>query len=180
MTNSKQCPKCKETIQGDAIKCKHCWADLRNWFKKHYIVTTLLWLVILWIIIWSIWWETSELSQNTSINNSSVQEREAETIIDITSTQLYTEYDANEIKADDMYKNQLLRVSWNIDSIWKDILDDIYVALEWDGYIFTVQCMLKWSEKTKASNLVEWDSITVVWKNTWKLWNIVLRNCIIE
>jgi len=58
MTNSneqsqgqtKKCPKCQETIQLGAKKCKHCGADLRNWFVKHKIITGILILFFIGII----------------------------------------------------------------------------------------------------------------------------------
>jgi hypothetical protein len=34
-----QCPKCSESIQESAKKCKHCQADLRSWFVRHPILT---------------------------------------------------------------------------------------------------------------------------------------------
>lgn len=47
----KKCPKCKEDIADGAIKCKHCNADLRNWFARHKFLTGFLGLIILIIII---------------------------------------------------------------------------------------------------------------------------------
>lgn len=46
----KQCPKCKEEIADDAKKCKHCHADLRNWFVQHKIWTAILAVIVLAII----------------------------------------------------------------------------------------------------------------------------------
>lgn len=47
----KKCPKCKEDIADGATKCKHCNADLRNWFARHKFLTGFLGLIILIIII---------------------------------------------------------------------------------------------------------------------------------
>lgn len=47
---TKQCTKCKEDISADATKCKHCGADLRNWFVKHKIISGILILIVIVII----------------------------------------------------------------------------------------------------------------------------------
>ncbi len=48
--DSRKCPKCKEVIKPDAKKCKHCKADLRNWFVRHKILTVILVLVVLAVL----------------------------------------------------------------------------------------------------------------------------------
>ncbi len=48
---TKKCPKCKEEIAGDAKKCKHCGADLRNWFIRHKVWTGVLTFFVLIIVI---------------------------------------------------------------------------------------------------------------------------------
>ena len=47
---TKNCPKCGELIQVSAKKCKHCQADLRNWFARHKILTVILALILIGII----------------------------------------------------------------------------------------------------------------------------------
>ena len=124
--------------------------------------------------------DSSSTTNTTSTNNWEVQQEQVQEVVQISATQLYKEYEENEIKADEAYEDKILEVSWNVESIWKDILDDMYVALEWDGMIFTVQCMLKWSEKEKAIELSEWDFVTMQGDRVSKLWNVILRNCIIQ
>lgn len=47
---TKKCPKCQEDIQLGAKNCKHCGADLRNWFVRHKIITGILILFVIGII----------------------------------------------------------------------------------------------------------------------------------
>ena len=41
------CPKCKEKIKKGAKTCKHCGADLRNWFMRHKFLTAVLVIILL-------------------------------------------------------------------------------------------------------------------------------------
>lgn len=47
---TKKCPKCQEVIAKGAKKCKHCGADLRNWFVRHKVVSVFLGIIALVII----------------------------------------------------------------------------------------------------------------------------------
>ena len=49
--STKNCPKCQEVIAKGAKKCKHCGADLRNWFVRHKVATVFLGIVALVIIV---------------------------------------------------------------------------------------------------------------------------------
>ncbi len=182
-TNGKttKCPKCKEDIQEGAKKCKHCGADLRNWFVRHKIATGLLIIIVIGTI-GRIGNDNTSNNTNTSTSSSNTaqQEEVKEVAIKITARELYAKYEANEIQADDLYKNKLLEVSGVIENIAKDILDNPYVSLKTDNLIGSVQCMLADSEKQKASQLKKGASVTVEGKNDGKLMNVVLRNCKIK
>ena len=45
-----KCPKCKEEVIKGAKKCKHCGADLRNWFMRHKIISVFLVLMFISIL----------------------------------------------------------------------------------------------------------------------------------
>ena len=177
-TNLSQCPKCKEEIQIGAKKCKHCGADLRNWFIKHWIITFLIICGFLWFIMpWAKDGYNKEIlnnNQNTEINQKVVIEKNA---IQVNARELYAEYEENEIQADSKYKGQLIRVLGTIENIGKDILDNPYIALKTDNIIGSVQCMLADGEEWRAAQLKKENSITLEGKLSWKLGNILIRNC---
>lgn len=175
----KKCSKCKEEIQIDAKRCKHCEADLRNWFIRHKIITIILIIFVIGIIASAA--NTGKNASNNFNNLSNIKKEELkEPAIKITARELYAKYEANEIQADELYKNKVLEVSGVIGSIGKDILDDPYVALKTDGIISSIQCMLADSEKAKASQLKKEQLIVMEGKNSGKLGNVILRNCVIK
>jgi hypothetical protein len=47
---TKQCPYCKSEIPLGAKKCPQCQSDLRNWFRRHPILTVLIALITISII----------------------------------------------------------------------------------------------------------------------------------
>ncbi len=63
---------------------------------------------------------------------------------------LTSEYEANEVEADDKYKNKVIVVEGVIDTIGKDILRTPYVVLKGSGS-FGVQCMFDYSALTQSS-----------------------------
>lgn len=68
---TEKCPKCKEDIQPGAKKCKHCGADLRNWFVRHKIITGILVLILVSIFGGILSGGSDPKSRETSTANSS-------------------------------------------------------------------------------------------------------------
>jgi len=66
---TKKCSKCKEDIQDDAKKCKHCGSDLRNWFIRHKILTVILALFVIGAIGSISGGNTSSTNTSSSSNN---------------------------------------------------------------------------------------------------------------
>lgn len=54
---------------------------------------------------------------------------EQEAAIEVTAKELLKEYDDNEVKADETYRDKLVTVTGIINDIGKDVLDDTYVAV---------------------------------------------------
>jgi hypothetical protein len=83
------------------------------------------------------------------------------TPIGIPASKLYEAYDANEVSADDKYKNRLLVVGGLVKSIDKDFRDDIIVRLAGNRFS-TVDAYIIESEKAKSAALVKGQEVFVL------------------
>lgn len=77
-----KCRSCKEDVQEGAKKCKHCGADLSNWFVRHKVITAILALFLLGIIGSAMGDTTTE----TTTFTTSVEETAAEPAAEIEET----------------------------------------------------------------------------------------------
>ena len=103
----------------------------------------------------------------------------AESAHKVTAVDLMNEYESNEVNADAKYEDKVIEVSGTINSIGKDITDDIYITLKTSSSVFTVQCLFTddWTEK--VGNLNEGDQVTVKGKLSGKWGNIMVRGCML-
>lgn len=163
---TKKCPLCKENILIDAIKCKHCRADLRSWFAKHPIITTIIVLYFFGLLIRG--FKSGESNSNNNI-----------VAVKISAINLFSEYEENEIGADGRYKDKLLEVTGTIGSIGKDILNNSYITLKTNNSICSIQCFIEDSEE-EASRLKEGQFAVIEGFNSGKLMNIILKKCKIK
>lgn len=98
----------------------------------------------------------------------------------ISASELMAEYEANEVSADAKYKGKTFYVSGRIETIAKDMLDDIYVTLKTeDGISFKhVQCMIDDPEVT--ANLRKNQGVIIQGAcSGLTMMNVLMRDCTI-
>lgn len=98
----------------------------------------------------------------------------------VTAAQLFADYDANEVAADEKYKGKVLIVTGTIEDIGKDIVDTMYVTLKTDNAIMSVQCKFADEHKSQLANAAEGQQVTIKGKCDGKLGNVLLRGCTFE
>jgi hypothetical protein len=98
--------------------------------------------------------------------------------ITVSASQLYSDYKANEVAADQRYKDKVLQVSGTVDNIGKDIMDSIYVTLE-TGTFGSIQCFFADKHASEAAQLRKGQSITVKGRCDGKMMNVLLKGCVI-
>ena len=82
----------------------------------------------------------------------------------MTAEKLFTDYQANEVSADEVYKGKNLLVTGKVSSITKDFLDNIVVSLVTSNQFMSVMATVDDSEKSKAGKLAKGESVSVLCK----------------
>lgn len=187
-STTKQCKYCKTEIPADAKICPNCKKKQKG---KGWLIAIIAIVVIIGII-----GSTSD-TENTSSDVASKRtdttsksdkkekttEKPEEEIMKIDPETLITDYEANEVKGDEIYEGKTMELTGIVGDIGKDIAEDVYITFEReDEFAFTaVQCYFK--DKTqieKVMDLSKGDKITLQGKCDGKFGNVLIKNCVIK
>lgn len=84
-------------------------------------------------------------------------------------------YKQNEVKADNNFKGKTFYVSGIVDDIKKDIMDNIYVTLEGDDVLSSVQCYF--DNADEAANLSKGQQVVFKGKCNGLMMNVLMKDC---
>lgn len=108
--------------------------------------------------------EPSSSEPADSQNESSQPEQE---VVQVTALELFADYDANEVAAEQKYDGKLLEITGTVKDISRDVFDDLYVTLEAEDNeysFYSVQCYINENDEAsmeKAAALVEGDTAVI-------------------
>jgi len=98
---------------------------------------------------------------DTSAKSDSQSTASASQAIQVTATEYDKKYHDNEVAADNVYKDKKVAITGTVESINKDMLDDVYIQLTGGGEIsMGVQCHL--TDAQKAATIKKGSEITIV------------------
>lgn len=200
------CPECGKEISDKAPACPNCGHPLKKADpvksgpaqsakkskKKGSCIGGLIVIIAIVVIVAAIGsGGDKEKKQKTSSANSAAEATEEsqkedqpqEEILEIDPDTLLTDYEANEVRGDELYDEKLMRITGNVGSIGKDIMEDVFItfATAEEYSITSVQCYF--SDDTqiqKVMELAEGDTITIVGRCDGKFGNVLLRDCTFE
>lgn len=96
----------------------------------------------------------------------------------VSASELASAYNANEVSADDKYKDKVLVVSGTVDSIGKDLTATAYVTLQASGDFLGVQCMFDDQYKGELAKLHKGQQVRLRGTCKGKALNVLLADCI--
>jgi len=120
------------------------------------------------------------IETDISSGNESQSGSEPSVAVRVTATQLFADYEANEVSADEKYKGEALLVSGTIENIGKDLFDTMYVSLKTDNAFINVKCMFSDEHKSQLANAAKGQRVTIKGKCDGKVIDITLRGCRFE
>lgn len=104
--------------------------------------------------------------------------KSSEASVVISAVQLYGQYEANEVEADNEYKGKVLAVTGVVGDIGKDIVDQAYVLLTSGDALgmFGVQCFFNESEEQNFGSLRTAQQLTIKGRCDGKFGNVFLKD----
>jgi len=98
----------------------------------------------------------------------------------VNANAMMKEFKANEVKADEKYKDAVVTVKGKVTDMGKDITDEAYIIVCGTGMLDGVQCMFSKSGIDDISNLSKGDTVTVKGKYDGFIMYPILANCSLQ
>lgn len=142
-------------------------------------ISSLLLCLALWFSLTMLCCAGGSLEGKRNLNQSGNGSLNQVSSIRVTAPVLISEYEANEIAADQKYKGNIVIVTGKVDHVGKDIMDSMYVTLSSSKEfgIVRAQCFFDDSWATRLSYLREGDTVTVKGRCDGKFGNVLLKDC---
>jgi hypothetical protein len=142
-------------VSTGAKSCPHCGKKNPTVSPAQRIVGAVIVVAVLGYCM-SIFNSTSTTQPGAALSSPA-----ATVVGSVTAMDLARAYHANEVAADNTYKNQVYQISGVVESINKNFMDETYLVLRTDNMFNSVHAELKSSELGMAANLSKGTSVTV-------------------
>lgn len=97
--------------------------------------------------------------------------------ISVSSKELFSVYDKNEINGDNKYKGKILVVRGVVESVGRDFANNIYISLEGDGFIRHVQCFFNEEHVDEVGDVESGSVIEVRGMCSGMVLNVMIEDC---
>lgn len=99
--------------------------------------------------------------------------------ITIDARRLYSDYEENEIAADQKYKGRQILVLGTVDRVGKDILGGSYVSLV-SGEFGSVQCLFNNDSKAQLADLSKGQQVRIQGTVSGLMMNVLMKDCVLK
>jgi RNA polymerase subunit RPABC4/transcription elongation factor Spt4 len=180
------CKACGKEIAKSAKTCPHCGKKNKRPFWQ--IMLILIGIIIVIAVASGLGGGSDKSAEAQKVEANEIPPKNTESTgsqkveaIEISPDELYTIYEENEVKADNLYKGKTVRITGIINDIGTDVLDEPYITFAGDEYGFTgIQIYFNKAERGKIADVSKGRTVTIVGKCDGKLINVFIRNSVFE
>lgn len=102
-------------------------------------------------------------------------------VVVVSTNTLYSDYHANEVRADNIYKGKYLKLTGTVDEIRKDFMDNIVITLQTENMFMSIHCTILKEFNSRAANLTKGSTITIIGKcEGMIIGSVMLDDCLIK
>lgn len=160
----KKCKNCQKEIDAKAKKCPFCQSDLRNWFVRHPI-----WTIVLVLFVIGMFGVASSGGNEKTASKSTPTTAQAEptkaAALQVDALVFVTDFDKNQLNAEEKYKDKVVELTAVIKNISEDIGGAPFLSLEPVGnkmFGTSIKCVFK--SKSELTSVENGNTVTVVGK----------------
>jgi hypothetical protein len=152
----KPCRECTKEVSTEAKTCPHCGVSFPTRKKTSKLAIAVL--VVVGVIVVA---AVAGSGDKGAGSGGDVTDEAPAPAVTVAAVDLWKAYDANEVAADEVYKDKRLLVTGAVASIDKDIMDDVVLMLSTPNEFMKVHAQLEDSEASAAAALKKGASVTV-------------------
>jgi len=98
----------------------------------------------------------------------------------VLANKLYSEYERNEVAADEKYNGKIIIVSGAIHDIGKDVMNNAYIVIGGKGFLDGVQCTFTKGEQSSIARLSKGQQVTVKGEVGGKIGNVLVNKASLQ
>ncbi len=172
----KRCRECGVEVSSEAPTCPKC--GVKNPVRKRGRVLVVVASLALFLVVVA---NMGGGDKQSGTSAASAAPRAAQPPIEVSNAQLWKEYDANEVAADERYKDRSLLVSGSIESIDKDAFGNMVLHLKSPEMFANTMATLDDSQKANAMQLAKGQAVKVQCRGAGKILRSPnLRDCVLR
>lgn len=174
-----ECKECKHQVSDSAKVCPSCGKKISPTLGVFY------WAAIIFtalLVIGTAPGKHNEDDSKSALNSASNKSIAQEQVMRVAIDKILSDYESNEISADNTYKGKLIQVSGIVGDIKKDITNSLYVTIG-TGEQFQLPVVQAFFDNAKSSQLAELQKgqqVTVVCRVNGLMMNVLVKNCALQ
>lgn len=158
----KPCIECKKEISTGAKTCPHCGKKNPTTSAAQSLVGAVIVIVFMLYCIGKVGDTASGPSATSTASNTSAPGLAARTpIATVSAMEMWQQYDANEVSADNYYKGRVFRVTGTVQSIDKDFMDNIVLHLRSPNEFMSTSATVDQEGASQAAQLSKGERVSL-------------------